>query len=222
MNKKALGVFLLVFVLVFLDQWIKIYIKLNYPLGEVTRFADWFIIHFTENPGMAFGMEWGGKSGKLALSIFRILASLVGIYYLYYILKKKYHFLYVTSISLILAGTIGNIIDSIFYGVLFTESTEWTVSRWAGSQGGYAGWLEGHVVDMFYFPIISGYYPSWVPFVGGQEFLFFRFIFNLADACISIGVFILFIFQKKWQNKSSEIQPNNSTNVNINNTPPPA
>lgn len=217
MNKKGIYVFFLVFVLVFLDQFIKIYIKLNYPLGEVTRFADWFIIHFTENPGMAFGMEWGGKTGKLALSLFRILASIAGIYYVYYILKKKYHFLYIISIGLILAGTIGNILDSVFYGVLFTESTEWSVSKWAGPEGGYAGWLEGHVVDMFYFPIISGYYPSWVPFVGGEDFLFFRFIFNLADACISVGVFILFVFQKKWQNKTAEQQQIKPTNVNDNN-----
>ncbi|MCX8080520.1 MAG: lipoprotein signal peptidase [Bacteroidia bacterium] len=216
MKKKAAFFFFLILALVALDQWIKIYIKLNYPLGEVRRFADWFIIHFTENPGMAFGMEWGGRAGKIALSVFRLLASIVGIVYLRYIIIKNFPVTYVFSLSLILAGTIGNILDSVFYGVLFTESTEWSVAGWAGPNPGYAGWLEGHVVDMFYFPIISGYYPSWVPFVGGQEFLFFRFIFNLADACISVGVFLLILFQKNNSEKKPGAEQKKDYSVNHN------
>lgn len=144
--------------------------------------GNWFIIHYTENNGMAFGLELGGNWGKLALSLFRIFAVFGIAYVLHYIIKHKYHFGLITCVSLIFAGAIGNIIDSVFYGVFF----------------GYEKILHGRVVDMFYFPIIQGHYPQWFPFWGGEEFIFFRPVFNLADASISVGVIAIFLFQKKF------------------------
>src|ERR1051326_7684625 len=136
----------------FIDQFIKIYIKLHYPLGEVTRVSgEWFILHFTENPGMAFGLEFGGDYGKLILSSFRILASVAGVWYVIHIVKKGEHPGFVFSVSLILAGAVGNILDSTFYGLLFSESDEFNIAKFLPAEGGYAGFLHGRVVDMFYF-----------------------------------------------------------------------
>jgi signal peptidase II len=183
----------------FIDQFIKIYIKLNYPLGEVTRVSgDWFILHFTENPGMAFGLEFGGDYGKLILSSFRIIASLAGIWYVIHIVKKGEHPGFILSVSLILAGAIGNILDSAFYGMLFSESDEFNVSKFLPPEGGYAGFLHGRVVDMFYFPIWNGTFPTWLPIWGGEDFQFFRPIFNFADFSISCGVGIILAFQKRF------------------------
>jgi signal peptidase II len=194
----------------FADQFIKLYIKLNYPLGQVARITDWFIIHFTENPGMAFGFEFGGEAGKLTLSIFRILACIAGGFYIRHIVRKKEHPGFVLAVSLILAGAIGNIIDSAFYGVIFDKGTtlhphfrEYIPYDGVASVTGegYARPMFGCVVDMFYFPIIEGRFPEWVPLWGGEDFQFFRPIFNLADASISVGVFIIILFQKKFAAK---------------------
>ncbi len=195
-----------------IDQSIKIYIKLNYPLGEVGRLSDWCIIHFTENPGMAFGFEFGGEFGKLALSIFRILACIGGVFYIRYIIKTKEHPGFIFSVSLILAGAMGNILDSAFYGVLFdrgtmlhTEFQEYIpydgIAALA-SNGGYAPSMYGCVVDMFYFPMFNGTFPQWLPVWGGEEFQFFRPIFNFADASISSGVAIIILFQKRFSKKA--------------------
>jgi len=192
-----------VFTVLFIDQFIKIYIKLNYPLGEVARLTDWCIIHFTENPGMAFGFEFGGDYGKLTLSVFRILACIGGAFYIRHIIKQKEHFGFIFSVSLILAGAIGNILDSVFYGVLFSESDEFNVAKFLPPGGGYAGILHGRVVDMFYFPIWNGTFPDWVPFWGGEPFQFFRPIFNFADASISFGVGFIILFQKKFTKKQT-------------------
>lgn len=151
---------------------------------EFNIFGNWFIIHFTENNGMAFGLELGGDYGKLALSLFRVIAVFGIAYIFHYIIKNKYHFGLIVCVSLILAGALGNIIDSVFYGKVF----------------GYADWLHGRVVDMFYFPIIEGYFPEWLPFWGGEHFIFFRPVFNIADAAISIGVITIIIFQNKFLN----------------------
>lgn len=193
---------LTVLLVLFIDQFIKIYIKLNYPLGEVKRIASWFIIHYTENPGMAFGYEFGGNIGKLLLSLFRILACVGGVLYIRHIILKKEHPGFVFSISLILAGALGNILDSAFYGVLFSETNEFDVAKFMPAEGGYAGVLYGHVVDMFYFPIINGHFPDWFPIWGGEEFQFFRPIFNFADASISVGVAIIILFHKKFSQKT--------------------
>jgi len=186
----------------FVDQFIKIFIKLNYPLGEVGRLGNWCIIHFTENPGMAFGMEFGGDYGKLILSVFRILASIGGFLYIRHIVRQKESTLFIFCVSLILAGAIGNILDSVFYGSIFTESDEFMAAHLVAPGNGYSGFLHGHVVDMFYFPIYDGHFPDWFPFWGGEDFQFFRPIFNFADFAISMGVGLLIVFQKRIQKKA--------------------
>lgn len=199
---------LTILLVLFIDQFIKIYIKLNYPLGEVGRLGDWCIIHFTENPGMAFGMEFGGNFGKLALSTFRIIASIAGVFYIRFIVKIKEHPLYIFCVSLILAGAIGNILDSVFYGSIFTESDEFMKAQLVAPGNGYAGVLFGNVVDMFYFPIINGHFPDWLPVWGGEEFQFFRPIFNFADFAISLGVGLLLLFHKKFERLSKTRKKN--------------
>jgi signal peptidase II len=190
--KRPVFVILLVLLI---DQALKFWIKTNMYLGQEFHIAgDWFIIHFTENNGMAFGMEFAGEYGKLFLSLFRIVA-VVGIgWYLKQLVKDQAHQLLIISMSLILAGAIGNIIDSTFYGVLFSPS-DFRLAEFLPDGGGYATLLHGKVVDMFYFPIFSGFLPEWVPFWGGDYFIFFRPVFNIADASISIGVGLIIAFQ---------------------------
>jgi signal peptidase II len=195
----------------FIDQFIKLYIKLNYPLGEVGRLTDWCIIHFTENPGMAFGFEFGGEFGKLALSVFRILACIGGAWYIRHIILKKEHPGFIFSVSLILAGALGNILDSAFYGLIFDRGTIFNedFKEYMPYDGiaqltthGYAPAMYGCVVDMFYFPMINGHFPDWFPIWGGEDFQFFRPIFNFADASISVGVISIIIFQKRFAKKA--------------------
>ena len=165
--------------------------------------GDWAIIHFTENKGMAYGMEFGGEFGKLFLSIFRIVA-VGGIgYYLWTLAKKKEDSRYIVCISLIFAGAIGNIIDSAFYGMLFSDSN-YEVARFMPEEGGYATFLHGSVVDMFYFPMIEGHFPSWVPIWATEEFEFFRPVFNFADFSISVGVAMIILYQKRFFGKKKE------------------
>lgn len=169
--------------------------------GEIAVLGDWFILHFTENEGMAFGMKFGGEFGKIILSIFRIIAVIAIGWYLARLGKRKEPFAFILSISLILAGALGNIIDSAFYGMIFSDSTFHEVARIFPEEGGYSSFLHGKVVDMFYFPIIKGYYPGWFPVWGGSEFIFFRPVFNIADSSITVGVTILILFQKKFFKK---------------------
>ncbi|PBQ32624.1 lipoprotein signal peptidase [Sphingobacteriaceae bacterium] len=208
-----------VFLVLLIDQFIKIYIKMHYPLGEVGKLADWCIIHFTENPGMAFGFEFGGEFGKLALSIFRILACIGGAFYIRYIIKQKEHPGFIFSVSLILAGALGNILDSAFYGLIFDRGTVLNpdFQEYVPYDGiaqltthGYAKSMYGCVVDMFYFPMIDGRFPDWVPVWGGEDFQFFRPIFNFADASISAGVIIIILFQKRFS-KKEELVPVSET-----------
>lgn len=166
-------------------------------LGEEFQIASWFRIHFTENNGMAFGLELGGKWGKAFLSIFRIIASFGIGYYLLHLIKHKTHPGVITCFALIFAGAIGNILDSAFYGLIFSDS-ETGLSTFLPASGGYAGFLHGRVVDMLYFPLINGTFPSWLPIWGGESFEFFRPVFNIADSSISIGVLLFVIFQKKF------------------------
>ena len=166
--------------------------------GEFSVFNNWFLIHFTENEGMAFGMTLGGGYGKLVLSIFRIIAVILIGWYLFHLSRTPSHRGLVFSVSLIFVGALGNIIDSAFYGLLFSQSNFYTIATFLPEGGGYGDFLHGKVVDMFYFPIINGTYPEWFPWKGGDSFIFFRPVFNIADAVITTGVITLIVFQRKF------------------------
>jgi signal peptidase II len=194
---------LVIFGVLLIDQWSKIYVKLNFTMDEeVSVFGDWFILHFTENPGMAFGMEFGGEYGKLALTLFRILAVSGLGYYLFSQIKSGATMGYILCLALITAGASGNIIDSIFYGMYFSESTHYELAT-AFPETGYAAIFHGRVVDMLYLPIFKGFLPEWL---GGDYFIFFRPIFNIADASISIGVFLIMIFQKRFFSEKPKVE----------------
>jgi len=193
--KKAAWI---VFLILIADQILKIWIKTTFYLGESHPvIGHWFYLHFTENEGMAFGMKLGGQWGKLLLSIFRILAIAAICWWLYTAEKKGAGNLMIICIALILAGAIGNIIDSAFYGLIFSESNYMQLATVFPKGGGYTTFLHGKVVDMFYFPIIETRLPSWVPLYGGEDFVFFRPVFNIADSAITTGVLMLIVFQRK-------------------------
>ena len=189
---------ILILVILVLDQALKTWVKTNMFIGqEFHLIKDLAIIHFTENNGMAFGMEFGGELGKLALSIFRIIA-VGGIGYgLHYLIKHKYHRGLILNVAFIFAGALGNIIDSVFYGMIY----------------GYEKIFHGRVVDMFYLPLIQGNFPSWFPIWGGEEFIFFRPVFNIADSAISIGVIMILIYQKRYFKEEIIEQPSLNSEV---------
>lgn len=196
---------IIIFLILIADQVLKIWVKTTMSLGdEFVVFKDWFILHFVENNGMAFGFEFAGEYGKMFLSIFRIIAVIAIGWYLFKLARQKeIPFGFIVSISLIFAGAIGNIIDSLFYGLIFQDSYG-QVSDIFPLGGGYSSFLHGKVVDMFYFPLINGQYPGWLPFVGGDQFIFFRPVFNIADSSITIGIFSILIFYRKYFNKEDE------------------
>jgi signal peptidase II len=202
--KKALAI---VFLVLIADQILKVYIKTHFTLGEgYPIFGSWSYLLFIENEGMAFGWKFMGKHGKLFLSIFRIIAATGIAYYLSTIIRRKAKTGMIVAFSLILAGAVGNIIDSALYGLLFTESTMLTRAAFDPSNG-YATFLHGKVVDMFYFPMVEGFWPDWkiIPAgLRGDHFLFFRPVFNLADSSITVGVLILLLFQKRFFHHSEE------------------
>ena len=194
MKKAAL----IVLAILVLDQVLKFWIKTTFYMGESRSvFGQWFILHFTENEGMAFGMRLGGNYGKLLLSLFRIVAVSIITWWLWKVTRRGAGNLLIICISLILAGALGNIIDSAVYGLIFSESTYMQVATLFPPGGGYGTFLHGKVVDMLYFPVIETHYPSWMPFWSGEEFIFFRPVFNLADSSITTGVLILILFQKR-------------------------
>ena len=189
---------LLIFSILLVDQIVKILVKTNMVMGEeINVLGSWFRIHFLENNGMAFGMEWGGKAGKAALSVFRMIAIAGISWYLSVIIKKKAHIGLILSVSAIIAGAAGNLIDSAFYGMIFSESLH-TPAIMFPEGGGYSSFLQGRVVDMLYFPVINTNWPDWSPIRPGQSFVFFRPVFNLADTSITLGVTAILLFQKRF------------------------
>lgn len=205
---SPLQLVLLIAVIIVLDQAIKIWIKTSYPIGEVMRVGgmDWFRIYFIENPGMAWGWKFGNETGKMVLTLFRLGAVIFGTWYLNKMTKEEYSRGLMICAGLIYAGALGNLIDSLFYGMIFDKGlyfntdlgdyVSYTGTAQLGGNG-YSSFLHGSVVDMLYFPIINTTWPGWIPVVGGESFEFFSPIFNIADASISIGVLVLFFFQKR-------------------------
>lgn len=229
--RKAISI---IFLVLIADQVLKFWVKTNFGLGDEFSVLgmDWFRIHFTENPGMAFGLEIGGDRGKLFLSIFRIIAVIGISYYLWMLIKQKVHTGLIISISLILAGALGNITDSAFYGLIFDKGLSYSPdsNRWEYYSGiaglassGYAGFLNGCVVDMLYFPLIDGFAPDWFPSRPSQpvwipdflfnampwaneRFIFFRPVFNIADSAITAGVLLIVLFQRKFFPVAKEME----------------
>lgn len=209
---------LIIAIIIIADQALKIWIKTNYDYGRVMYVAGqhWWQLHFIENKGMAWGWEFGGEWGKMILTLFRLAAVIFGTWYLGRIVKQKYSRGFIICASLIYAGALGNLIDSMFYGLIFSKSDNGLIAHWVPVGQGYAGFLHGHVVDMLYFPMVNSKFPDWFPFVGGDEFQFFSPIFNVADASISFGVITLFIFQKRFFRKQyEEPVPAAETNAEI-------
>lgn len=187
---------LLIILILLIDQVSKFYIKTHFALGEEVKIFDWFRILFVENEGMAWGAKIPGEYGKIILTSFRLVA-IVGIaYWLWDSVQKKGSTELIVAVSLIFAGAFGNIIDSVFYGEIFSHSYN-QVASFLPEGGGYGTLMHGKVVDMLYFPLWSGYLPEWIPLWGGKYFTFFEPVFNIADSAITIGVFILIIFNKK-------------------------
>ncbi|MBV5314776.1 MAG: lipoprotein signal peptidase [Prolixibacteraceae bacterium] len=206
---------LLVFLVLLVDQILKIWIKTHMTIGEeFSVLGSWFLIHFVENNGMAFGFEFGGEYGKIFLSLFRIVAVFGIGWYITKLVKKNLPMGFIACVSLIFAGAIGNIIDSAFYGLIFNDSYG-QVATLFPEGGGYATFLHGRVVDMFYFPLISGVYPDWVPFAGGSDFQFFRPVFNVADSSISIGIFSIILFYRKQFNTMEENHPETENKTKV-------
>jgi signal peptidase II len=217
---KLSHVVLIILLIILVDQSLKIWIKTTYDMGDTNLTGipgkagnvSWFRLHFIENPGMAWGWKFWGQTGKTILTLFRLAAVIFGTWYLGRIVKQKYTRGFVVCAALIYAGALGNLIDSMFYGLVFDKgliyvpaSDEWVpysgIAHFTSFGNGYAPFLQGCVVDMLHFPIIDSTWPSWVPFIGGNKLEFFSPIFNIADASISVGVITLLIFQKRFFKK---------------------
>ena len=216
---KLRTVALIISLIIIADQVLKIWIKTSYPFGPVKEVLgqQWFQLYFIENEGMAWGWKFGGEWGKMILTLFRLAAVVFGTWYLGKIVRQKYSRGFIVCAALIYAGALGNLIDSMFYGMIFSKSDYYTVASMFPPGGGYAGFLHGKVVDMLYFPIIKSNYPSWFPFVGGKEFEFFSPIFNIADASISVGVITLLLFQRRFFRRyhNKEAYPTVETNAEV-------
>lgn len=207
LSKGWLATVIIVAVLI-IDQVVKVWVKTHMHIGESIYVADWFQIYFIENNGMAFGMEMGSK---LFLTLFRIVAVGALIYAIVRIKDKpRYPAGFMVCVALITAGAAGNIIDSVFYGLIFNDPMPPMVAQLLPADGGYAPLFHGRVVDMLYFPLFSFYWPDWVPFVGGQFFLFFQPIFNVADAAITVGILVLILFYSRTLSSRDDDERNNA------------
>jgi len=194
LGKKSLLFIILILVI---DQILKIWVKTHMQIGdEIHLFGKFGMLHFIENNGMAFGMEMGGKTGKFILSLFRIIAIFGIGWFLSSLIRKKSNLGLIFAVSAIMAGAIGNLIDSAFYGIIFNESFN-KMAVMFPPEGGYSSFLHGRVVDMFYFPVINTHWPDWSPIKPGESFVFFRPVFNIADSSITCGVLSILLFQKK-------------------------
>ncbi|HEX7905393.1 MAG TPA: lipoprotein signal peptidase [Chitinophagaceae bacterium] len=205
---KLRNVFFIILLIIIADQAIKIWIKTSYSLGDTNiSHLSWFRLHFIENSGMAWGWKFGNETGKMVLTLFRLAAVIFGTWYLGRIVKQKYKRGFIVCAALIYAGALGNLIDSMFYGMIFDKGLHFDAALndyipYSGiaslSSNGYSSFLHGSVVDMLHFPIIDSHFPSWIPWIGGDKLEFFSPIFNIADASISVGVITLLLFQKRF------------------------
>jgi len=204
---KGRNVFFIICLIVIADQALKIYVKTHFYAGEShVVIKNWFQLYFIENEGMAYGWKFGGEWGKLLLTLFRLAAVIFGVFYLRKIIQKKSHPGFIVCAALIFAGALGNLIDSMFYGLIFQDSNmfSYNVAKIFPAHG-YAGFLHGKVVDMLYFPIIQhAHFPAWVPVWGGEDFVFFRPIFNISDAAISVGIITILLLQKRFFKSSNQ------------------
>lgn len=206
-NKGVVATIIVVAILL-IDQAIKLWVKTSMELHESIHVFDWFYITFIENNGMAYGMQLGSK---LLLSLFRLIAISVLGYYVWRQVKTGARWGYVVCLSMILAGAVGNLIDCMFYGMIFEQSTPYHIAQFTAFGEGYSSFLMGRVVDMFYFPLIVSTWPDWVPWYGGDEFIFFSPVFNFADANISVGVVVLLLFFRKELGDISLSRPTEKT-----------
>lgn len=211
--KKSIIVAIVIIGVLILDQWLKIYVKLNIPYGNGFDILGWSKakIHFVENDGMAFGFSFGGYYGKLFLSVFRIVMIGFLFYLLSGLIKSKQSIGLIVSFGLIVAGAIGNMIDSAFYGLIFSESSyhHRELATFLPDEGGYSSFLHGNVVDMLYFPLFDTTWPDWIPILGGKTFQFFKPVFNIADSSITCGVASIILFHRYFfkSDPTEEIQP---------------
>ena len=218
---KTRTVVIVILSIIFIDQALKIWVKTSMSYQQqIPLLGSWFRLFFIENEGMAWGWKFGGDWGKLLLTLFRMVAVIFGVFYIRNIIQKKYHTGFIICVAMIFAGALGNLIDSMFYGLIFEDSTKVTIAKIFPAKG-YEGFLHGRVVDMLYLPIIEDkVLPSWIPIWGGERFTFFSPIFNIADASISVGVIVILLFQKRFFRKhpSQDHNPTMETNSSVNDT----
>jgi signal peptidase II len=219
---KIRTVVIIILAIILADQGLKIWVKTSMYYGQqINLLGSWFRLFFIENEGMAWGWKFGGNWGKLILTIFRLVAVVFGIFYIRSIVRKQYHRGFIICVCMIFAGALGNLIDSMFYGLIFSGSEDGSpLAVMFPPHGGYAGFLHGKVVDMIWMPIIENkVLPSWIPFWGGERFTFFSPIFNIADASISVGVIVILLFQRRFfKKKPHEDHATIETNSQVNDT----